>query len=69
MSKRANGLQRMAEKVSDGPLGGCGEGFTATEFSAAVRPTASRGGGVHARDRALAGLISINLIKLLKSIK
>ena len=28
MSKRANGLQRMAARVSDGPLGGCGEGFT-----------------------------------------
>ena len=57
MNKRANGLQRMVEKVSDGPLGGCGEGVIATQFSTAVTSAASWGVGTEARDRALAGLM------------
>ena len=56
MSKQTNALQSMTAQVSDGPVGGCVEGVAATEFSAAAMPTASRGAGAYARDRALAGL-------------
>lgn len=59
MSRQANGLQRMAEKVSDGHFCACGEGVIATEFSAAAMPAASRGTVTKARDRELASL-SIN---------
>ena len=57
MSRQTNRLQRMAEKVSDGPLGGWEEGLAATEISTVAMPVASRGVGVGARDRALAGLM------------
>ncbi len=57
MSRQTNGLQRMAEKVSDGPFCACGEGVIATEFSSAAIPAASRGAGAYARDRELAFLI------------
>ncbi len=57
MRSLANALQSMTTQVSDGPLGGCGEGFTATEFSAAAMLAASRGAGAYVRDRALPGLM------------
>lgn len=57
MSRQTNRLQRMAEKVSDGPLGGWEEGLPATEISAVATPAASQGAGANARDRALAGLM------------
>ena len=47
----------MAEKVSDGLLGGYAEGVGATEFVATAMLAASRGMVLGAQDRALAGLI------------
>jgi hypothetical protein len=55
MSRQTNGLQRMAEKVSDGHFCACGEAVIATEFSAAAMPAARWSAGASARDRALAG--------------
>lgn len=56
MRSFANGLQNVAVRVSDGHLGGSGEGVIATEFSAAAMTAAIRGTVLGARDRALAGL-------------
>lgn len=47
MSKRVNGLQRMAARVSDGLLGWCGEGLAPTEFSAAEQRQPHRGAREH----------------------
>jgi hypothetical protein len=57
MKSLENGLQSVAAQVSDGPLGRCGEGIIAIEFSAAVTPAAWQDVVTGAWDRTIAGLM------------
>lgn len=59
MSKRANGLQRMVEKLRENLSGTRSALINATYFNAVANRTAFWGMRVGARDRALAGLSSI----------